>query len=196
MRRKYECNQYFKIKVEQQCSFAFSRLFIMVLAIMCRKCLMLSRIYIGYNYTNLIKNCKCTYLAFYDERNLCKKLKNPQGVFSCGKSAKRILPFLVYSQLRQDRQLQRIFIRVDWVRVFYSFETRDSGLHSGYVTSGSAAFKIHYKQSTSGSRLGTTAHTASTSFPVQQRLRQKVYRWNRYDSIENTKLEFLLMMLH
>ena len=29
------------------------------------------------------------HLAFYDERNLFKKLKNPQGVFSREKSAKR-----------------------------------------------------------------------------------------------------------
>ena len=96
-------------------------------------------------------------LAFYDERNLFKKLKNPQGVFSREKSAKR---FGVIRSL-QLAETVPVALRVD------GFEIRDYGTRSRYVTSGSAVFKFRYKQFTMGSRLGTTA-TASTSFPVQQ----------------------------
>ena len=129
------------------------------------------------------KSCTCIIFSILCRTKSSKKLKNPRNCFSWKNPRESFSSVLDYSSQQKDRHYyyysrlqhtQRIlhfrFSSVqDPVRAVYSwFETRDYSIHSGYFTSSSAVFKIQYKQSMTGLRLGTTAHTASTSLPVQQ----------------------------
>ena len=109
-----------------------------------------------------------------------KQLKNQRGVFGWGKSAKRFLPFLVYSQLRQDRQLYFLdsggFLTCEPVRAFYRRGT------AVYTADKALSLQLRIRDS----RL----HTADTSLSVQQCLRQKVYRQKRDELVDRLKLEF------